>query len=322
MPITSVDQDPQALTLTVVADFRAPLQRLWNAYADPRQLEQFWGPPQWPATFTRHDLAVGGRSNYHMTGPDGDASHGYWEFLAVEAPYAFEVKDGFALPDGTPNSELPSMRVRFVFEATDEGSRLVTTTYFNSLEELEQLLEMGMREGLEAAMGQIDDVLADLASFAASRATDTQLLDETRVRISRVIRGDVSQVWRAHNDESLMRQWLLGPDGWTMPVCELAHDIGDSFTYEWENAADGSRFGFTGELLEELPPHRAVTTERMLGTDGPTTVNEMTLTSVEGGTLLSLVITYPDQATRDQILATGMTEGMETSYARLESLIS
>ena len=100
MPITSVTQDPEALTLTVVADFAVPVRRLWDAYADPRQIERFWGPPGWPATFTRHDVAVGGRSNYAMTGPDGERSGGYWEFLAVEEGKSFEVLDGFADDEG------------------------------------------------------------------------------------------------------------------------------------------------------------------------------------------------------------------------------
>ena len=69
------------------------------------------------------------------------------------------------------------------------------------------------------------------------------------------------------------------------------------------------------------PPHRAVTTEAMIGMDFPGTLNELTLTAVEGGTLLSLVITYANAEMRDAVLATGMTGGMETSYARLEGLL-
>ena len=319
MPITSVDKDLNALTMTVVADFPLPVRRLWDAYADPRQLEKFWGPPGWPATFTRHDLAPGGRSAYTMTGPEGERSGGYWEFLAVDAPRSFEVRDGFTQPDGTPNAEMPSMRMVFTFEETSGGSRVTTTNSFNSLEELEQLLGMGMEEGLRAAMGQMDAVMADLASFAAGRATETQLLSDTQVRVSRIIRGSLDQVWRAHHEPALMQRWLLGPDGWTMPVCEVATSVGDTYRYEWE-AADGSqRFGFTGQLLEAQPPHRAVTTEQMVGTDGPATRNEMTLTPVEGGTLMALVITYPSVELRDMILGTGMTDGMEASYARLES---
>lgn len=321
MPITSVVKDPENLTMTVVADFTAPVRRLWDAYADPRQLEKFWGPPEWPATFTRHDLVPGGRSSYYMTGPDGEHSGGYWEFIAVDEPRSFEVRDGFARPDGSPDPDMPAMRMVYTFEETANGSRVTTTTHFSSLDELEQLLAMGMEEGMSSAMAQIDAVLADLASFAAGRATEAQILDDTHVRVGRVIRGTVDQVWRAHHDASLMQRWLLGPDGWTMPVCEIATTVGEAYRYEWESAAGGDRFGFTGELVESVPPRRVVTTERMIGTEGPSTLNELTLTPVADGTLLSLVITYPDAATRDAILATGMTDGMETSYARLESLL-
>ena len=321
MPITSVTKDADALTMTVVADFDAPLRRLWDAYLDPRLLERFWGPPTYPAVFTRHDGYVGGRSEYTMTGPDGDVARGFWEWLSVDELAGFEVRDGFANPDGSPNEQMPAMRMVFAFEATPRGSRVTTTTYFASVEELETLLGMGMEQGMSEAMGQIDAVLADLASFAAGIGTATQLLSDTQVRISRIIRGNVDDVWRAHHEPALMRQWLLGPEGWTMPVCEIATEVGQTYRYEWEQIEGGGRFGFTGTVLESRPPHRSVTTEAMIGTDGPSTTNELTLTAVEGGALLSLLITYPDVDVRDTVLATGMTNGMETSYARLESLI-
>lgn len=177
---------------------------------------------------------------------------------------------------------------------------------------------MGMREGTEAAMGQIDDVLADHESFAASQATRSQILDDTHVRVSRIIAGTVDEVWRAHHEPGALRQWMLGPDGWSMPVCEVATEVGQSYRNEWESNDGTQRFGFTGELLEFNPPHRSVTTERLIDQPEPSTRNEMTLVAVTGGTLLSLVITYPDAETRDTMLATGMTDGMEASYARLE----
>jgi uncharacterized protein YndB with AHSA1/START domain len=329
MPVTSVHQDTDTLTLTVVADFDATVERLWDAYADPRQLESFWGPPTYPATFTRHDMCVGGRSEYAMAGPEGDRSRGYWEFLDVKAPHFFEVRDGFCHDDGTPNPDLPAMRMTFVFEATGTGSRLTTTTFFASVAELEQLVGMGMEEGMREAMGQIDDVLADLRRFAAESPAAAQLLGETQARVARVIRGSVEQVWRAHHDPALLSQWLLGPDGWSMPTCEVATEVGQTYHYVWqEDSADGSGASFesTGELLEVDAPHRAVTTERMYGDfipeDAPGALNEMTLTPVAGGTLLTVVVTYPDAETRAAVLATGMTEGMETSYARLERILS
>jgi len=320
MPLTSLVSDPETLTMTIVADFPVPVERLWDAYADPRRLERFWGPPTWPATFTRHDFHSGGRSDYAMTGPDGEVSRGYWEYLTVEAPRTFSVIDGFAHDDGTPNRELPGTRMVFDFEATDGGSRLTTTTHFASVEELEQLLAMGMDEGTRQAMSQIDAVVAELAEYAAGVATASQLLSDTQVRVTRVLRAPAELVWRAHHEQALLQRWLLGPDGWTMPVCEVATAPGDGYRYEWEQADGTGRFGFEGELLEAEAPYRAVTTERMIGMDGPGTVNELTLTPLEDGTLLTLVITYPDAAFRDMVLATGMTDGMETSYARLEEL--
>jgi uncharacterized protein YndB with AHSA1/START domain len=321
MPVTSVSKDPAALTMTVVADFPVPVQRLWDAYADPRQIELFWGPPTYPARFTRHDMFPGGRSEYTMTGPDGNVSRGYWEFLTVVPGTLFEVRDGFAEADGSVNDDLPSMRVEFRFQATDTGSKLTSTTWFDSADDLEKVLAMGAEQGMREAMAQIDAVLDDLATFAAERICEAQILSDTTVRVSRVIRGAPQQVWDAHHDAALLQRWLLGPDGWTMPVCEVATHVGDTYRYEWETVDRSQRFGFTGVLLESTPPHRSVTTEQMIGIDGSGTTNEMTLTPVDGGTLLSIVITYPSAEVRDMVLGTGMTEGMETSYARLEEAV-
>jgi uncharacterized protein YndB with AHSA1/START domain len=321
MPVTSVNTDLNTFSLTLVADFTAPLARLWNAYMDPRQIERFWGPPMYPATFFRHDAIVGGRSVYKMTGPTGDEHYGCWEWTHIVAPRSFDVNDWFADETGAPNTDLPLVRASFVFEATDGGSRLTAISRCESLEQLEQLLAMGVLEGTREAMSQIDAVLADLTAFATSRGATAQILSDTQVRVARVIRGTLDQVWHAHNDADLMKKWLLGPDGWSMPVCEIATSVGERYRYEWAPDGGGEGFGFTGELLESEQPFRAVTTEAMIGMDFPATTNELTLTPVEGGTLVSLVITYANAEMRDAVLATGMTDGMETSYARLESLL-
>lgn len=318
MPITSINSDPAALTLTVVGDYPVPVERLWEAWADPRQLEKFWGPETWPATFTRHDMFVGGRSEYYMTGPDGSRAGGWWRFLAVEPGQMIEVEDGFSNDDGTPNMDMPTMRMVTTFEATATGSRFTGVTHFSSVASMEELVKMGMVEGMESAIGKLDGVLADLASFAADRLADAEILSDTQIRLTRLVRGPIDIVWRAHHDKELMQRWMLGPDGWTMPVCDVAGKVGDSYRFEWE-AVDGSgRFGFEGELLASDPPYRAVTSERMIGMEGSGTVNELSLTSLRGGTLLTLIITYPNAEVRDTVLASGMTGGMEQSYARLE----
>ena len=327
MPITAINTDPAALTLQIIADFTVPVARLWDAYTDPRQIERFWGPPEWPATFTRHDAFVGGLSKFHMTGPDGSSSAGYWQWTAVDPQRSFEVRDGFAGEDGEPKTEMPSMSMVFEFAETALGSRLTTTTSFDSLEQLEELKSMGMVEGTTAAMGQIDAVLEDLATFAHELPTASQLVGDTQVRVSRVVRGSVEQVWQAHTDPDLLRRWQLGPDGWSMPVCEYSAEVGSALRTEWRDDASGEQFGFVGTVLESQPPTRLVTTERMIspadteGADSPEATNELTLTAVSGGTLVVYIITYPSAEVREMVLQTGMVAGMEDGYSRLESAV-
>jgi len=153
MPLTSVTKDAATLTLTVVGDFSVPQQRLWNAYTDPRQLERFWGPPGWPATFTRHDFNVGGRAEYFLTGPNGEKWVGSWKFLVINPIRFFEAEDG----DGDIENGPASMT--FTFETTTTGSRVTAVSQFPSVDAMERLAgDMG--EGFRAAMPQLDALLA------------------------------------------------------------------------------------------------------------------------------------------------------------------
>jgi uncharacterized protein YndB with AHSA1/START domain len=323
MPVTSVITDPEALTLTMVADFPVPPERLWKAFTDPRQLERFWGPPGYPATFETFDFTPGGVATYAMTGPRGDESRGRWEFLKIDAPAGYEVLDSFADETGAADADMPATRMTFQFSGTDDGARLTSVSYFPSAEALEQLVGMGMVEGATMAMNQLDVVLHDLRDYAQGKGTRLEILDDTHVRITRLIDGPRELVWRAHHEPELIRKWMLGPDGWTMPVAEVDASVGGSYRYEWEPQAGqpGERFGFEGETLLSDPPRRAVTSERMIGVEGPGTLNDMSLYEEDGVTLLTVLIEYPDKDTRDMILATGMVDGMESSYARLESLV-
>lgn len=162
MPITRVDKDLEGHMMTVVADYDAPVERVWQLYADPRQLERFWGPPEWPATVVDHDLSPGGKVTYFMTGPDGAKSAGYWDVLEVEAPRRFVVEDGFADDTGTPNPDLPTTRMELELVArADGGTTMTVVSTFPSTEAMQQMIAMGMEEGMRAAMGQIDDILAE-----------------------------------------------------------------------------------------------------------------------------------------------------------------
>ncbi|MFR9803549.1 SRPBCC family protein [Pseudonocardia sp. RS010] len=160
MSVIDVRKDPETLTLTLVAEFDAPVERVWEVWADPRRLERWWGPPTWPATFVEHRFSVGGRSRYYMTGPEGEKAGGWWVITAIDAPHRLEFDDGFADDSGEPNTSMPTTHAVVTLESAGSGTRMTTVSTFASLEDLEKLSAMGMEEGMRLAMGQIDAVLA------------------------------------------------------------------------------------------------------------------------------------------------------------------
>src|SRR5438067_9925184 len=123
MTVTAVRTDPQRLTLTVEAEFDASVERIWQLWADPRKLERWWGPPTYPATFTKHDLAPGSRIEYHMTGPAGDQPQGYWDVLEVEPPRRIVLRGGCANGDGTPNTDMPISTIRVDIRRSPKDAR-------------------------------------------------------------------------------------------------------------------------------------------------------------------------------------------------------
>lgn len=161
MTVTAVHKDPDSLSMTVMAEFEATPERVWRLWADPRQLERWWGPPTYPATFTAHDLTPGGRVEYHMTGPEGDQPRGYWEVEEVDEPHSLVFRDGFANDDGTANPDMPVATATVAIEDIGEGrTRMSIAHIFPDTQSMEQVLAMGMEEGLTQAIGQIDDILA------------------------------------------------------------------------------------------------------------------------------------------------------------------
>ncbi len=159
MTVVSVVPDERALTLTLTAEYAAPVERVWQLWADPRLLERWWGPPSHPATFTEHELAPGGRMAYHMTGPEGERYPGWWHVTAVDEPRAIELEDGFGEADA-PTADMPVTRMSVaITDLGDQGTRMVLTGAFPSAEAMKQLIEMGMQEGLAQAAGQIDALL-------------------------------------------------------------------------------------------------------------------------------------------------------------------
>ncbi len=160
MTVTNVSKDLAGLTLTITCEFAASVERVWQVWADPRQLERWWGPPTYPATVTDHDLVPGGRVSYHMTGPGGDTPGGWWHIIAVEEPNRLEFKDGFTGDDGEPDEDMPTTVTEVTLETIDGGAtRMTMVSTFPSLEAMEKLMEMGAEEGMRLAVGQIDGLL-------------------------------------------------------------------------------------------------------------------------------------------------------------------
>ncbi|HVY78186.1 MAG TPA: SRPBCC domain-containing protein [Solirubrobacterales bacterium] len=160
MPVTDVNKDLDALTMTITAEFDASAERVWEMWSDPRQLERWWGPPSHPATFVEHDLSPGGRSAYFMTGPEGQKYHGWWRIEEVEPPKRLRFEDGFADDEGKPNDEMPTTIATVMIAAAGGATKMSIESKFGSREGMEQVLEMGMEQGMVEALGQIDALLA------------------------------------------------------------------------------------------------------------------------------------------------------------------
>ena len=162
MTVTAVQKDVDALSMTLTAELDASPDRVWQLWADARQLERWWGPPTYPATFTKHDLAPGSRVEYHMTGPEGDQPKAYWDILETDPPRSLVLRDGFANADGSPNEEFPVTTMRVAIDDIGDGrSRMSIRSVFPNTQAMEQVLAMGMEEGLTQAVGQIDAILAE-----------------------------------------------------------------------------------------------------------------------------------------------------------------
>jgi uncharacterized protein YndB with AHSA1/START domain len=161
MTVIDVAKDTERLTMTMTAEYDVTAERAWQLWNDPRQLERWWGPPTYPATFVDHDLRPGARVTYFMTGPTGDQPRGFWDVVEVAPPRRLVVKDGFADDTWTPIDAMPAgLMVLDIVDREGGGVVMTVTSTFASLEAMEQLLAMGMEEGMLQAMGQIDAILA------------------------------------------------------------------------------------------------------------------------------------------------------------------
>lgn len=156
--ITS-SRNAEDLTMTVIAEFNAAPERLWNLWEDPRKLERWWGPQPYPATFTRHEFQPGGQCRYYMTGPEGSKHYGWWRIDVLNAPHRIEFLNGLAGDDGEPALDVDPAGAVITFEPTATGTRMTALNKFTDAEQMEKMLTLGMEEGMTAAIGQMEALL-------------------------------------------------------------------------------------------------------------------------------------------------------------------
>lgn len=160
MPVIDARVDREALSLTVITEHDAPVERVWQLWADPRQLERWWGPPGWPATVTRHDFRIDGDVRYHMTGPAGEIAAAWMRFTELDAPEHLRFDEGFSHDDGTENPSMPVGECDVRLAAVDGGRTRMTVVFsYCSVADLDLVVGMGMVEGFSSAAGQIEAVL-------------------------------------------------------------------------------------------------------------------------------------------------------------------
>ena len=160
MSIVSVEKDHERLSLLLVAEFDAPIEAVWQLWADPRKLERWWGPPAWPATVVDHELSVGGAVRYFMTGPGGETSRGWWRVTAVDPPRALEFTDGFADRHGAPLARSPTTAVTVRLTEQDGRTRMRLRFAFESGEHMERVERLGAFDVFPQSVAQMDALLA------------------------------------------------------------------------------------------------------------------------------------------------------------------
>ena len=168
MDNVQVTKDLENKTLIIERSFNAPKEKLWKAYADKEMFESWWGPEGWQTTTKEFDFRVGGRILYAMKCVDenqgewfGQESWGLMEIESIDEPNRFSARDYFSDAEGTKNPDMPSQQ--FVVEFVEDGdtTRLVTRSISETVEQLEQLVGMGMVDGFKSQLNRLEKLVTE-----------------------------------------------------------------------------------------------------------------------------------------------------------------
>lgn len=152
------------------------------------------------------------------------------------------------------------------------------------------------------------------------KPVDVSTPSDREIRVARAFDAPAKLVWDCHTKPELIRRWMLGPPGWSMPVCEVDLTVGGAYRYRWRSDADGTEFGSSGIHTEIVPFTKIVTTERMEGFDGEA-INTLVFEEAGGRTTATITMLFASKAARDGALQSGMSDGMAMGFDRMDDIL-
>ncbi len=289
---------------------------MFKAWTEPKHIAQWWGPKGFTTQVTELDLRPGGKWRYVMIDPDGieyPVKGVFREVVPLERIVATdEFDEGF---DKVMNIDLPKGIVTTtIFEDLDGKTKLTLQIVHESVEDRRKHEEMGIIAGWNSSFDCLDEHLAKMVEKKSAAMTLTLPSDREIVMI-RVFNAPRHLVFEAWTKPEHVPHWMLGPERWTMPVCEIDLRPGGAWHFVWRRS-DGTEMGMHGMYQEIVPPERLVNTESW-GGDWPETLNTLLLAEEDGKTTITSRVLYPSKEARDAVLKKGMEEGTSESFDRL-----
>lgn len=301
--------------IVITRIFNAPRELVFKVWTDPKHVAQWWGPKGFTTKVTELDLRPGGRWRYVMIGPDGKeypAKGVFSEVVPLERIVTSDEFDqGF---EKVINAELPQgIVMTAIFEDLAGKTKLTLQIIHESAEDRRKHEEMGVIAGWTSSFDCLDEHLAQVEHQSASLTLT--LPSDREIVMTRVFDAPRRLIWEAWTNPEHVPHWMLGPDVWTMPVCEIDLCPGGMWHFVWRQS-DGTEMEMHGVYQEIVPYERLVNTESW-GGDWPDTLNTLLLSEQDGRTTMTSIMLYPSKEARDAALKTGMQDGASKSFDRL-----
>lgn len=287
--------------------FDASPDLLFACWTQPNLIRQWLlGPDGWNMPECEVDLRVGGAYAYSWSHGDGRSMRMSGRFLEIDAPSRMVSTQLF-------DDDWTGGEVTVTVEMLPErgGTLIRETSVYASAEARAGALATGMASGMETSFQRIE-------AITQPETSQVRIENGTDVIVWRMFDAPPKTVFAAHTQPALVRRWLNGPDGWTMTGCDIDLKVGRTYRYAWEKDAGEGGFAFVGTFHEIEPPHRLVHSESMEGMAGESLVTS-TFEARGDKTLLTVRMHFDSPETCQAAVSTGMTDGMETSYARLNA---